>query len=259
MNGALFQIATSAKCLGFTFDSKLTWVNHRSDIRTKIWRRTNYAGKLTGKTSVATADNIIKIYKTYISPVNNYAAPAWINLTTSVFLSSFSLQRGIQKEIKETYGIVNSECIFPSDQDTPGFKETCLDFLEACVNLCRRFLVVLALSLDLAEDFFLKRHQELTKCKENASTLKLLYYPPVTDVTWLTTTVRCGEHFVFGTVTFLFQDNVGGLEVKTKSGEWIPATPLGGAILVNVGEFLEMWSEGVYSLTCYHLHLLHNS
>ncbi|XP_076325820.1 uncharacterized protein LOC143233452 isoform X2 [Tachypleus tridentatus] len=159
------------------------------------------------------------------------------------------LQTGIQKEIKETYGIVNSECIFPSDQDTPGFKETCLDFLEACVNLCRRFLVVLALSLDLAEDFFLKRHQELTKCKENASTLKLLYYPPVTDVTCLTTTVRCGEHSVFGTVTFLFQDNVGGLEVKTKSGEWIPATPLGGAILVNVGDFLEMWSEGVYSAT----------
>ncbi|XP_076326269.1 uncharacterized protein LOC143233669 [Tachypleus tridentatus] len=112
------------------------------------------------------------------------------------------LQTGIQKEIKETYGIVNSECIFPSDQDTPGFKETCLDFLEACVNLCRRFLVVLALSLDIAEDFFLKRHQELTKCKENASTLRLLYYPPVTDVTDLTTTVRCGEHSDFGTVTF---------------------------------------------------------
>ncbi|XP_076326276.1 putative iron/ascorbate oxidoreductase DDB_G0283291 [Tachypleus tridentatus] len=159
------------------------------------------------------------------------------------------LQTGIQKEIKETYGIGSSECIFPSEQDVPGFKETCLDFIDSCVNLCRRFLVVLALSLDLAEDFFLKRHQEITKYKENPSTLRMVYYPPVTSVTDPTTAVRCGEHSDFGTVTFLFQDNVGGLELKTKTGEWISAVPLEEAILVNVGDMLAIWSDGVYPAT----------
>ncbi|XP_076343474.1 uncharacterized protein LOC143243709 isoform X2 [Tachypleus tridentatus] len=101
----------------------------------------------------------------------------------------------------------------------------------------------------LAEDFFLKRHQELTKYKENPSTLRLLYNPPVTDVTDLSTTVRCGEHSDFGTVTFLFQDNVGGLELKTKTGEWISAVPLEEAILVNVGDMLAIWSDGVYPAT----------
>ncbi|XP_076350214.1 uncharacterized protein LOC143246835 [Tachypleus tridentatus] len=115
----------------------------------------------------------------------------------------------------------------------PDSKKFVLNFFDSSVNLCRRFLVVIALSL---EDFFLKRHQEFIKYKENASTLRLLYYPPVTNVTDLTTTFRWGEHSDFGTVTFLFQDNVGGLEVKTKSREWISATPLEGAILVNVGD-----------------------
>ncbi|XP_013793110.1 probable iron/ascorbate oxidoreductase DDB_G0283291, partial [Limulus polyphemus] len=158
------------------------------------------------------------------------------------------LQSGVQTEMKESYSIGNSESIFPSQEDAPGFKQTCLDFLSPCVALCRRFLVVLALSLDLAEDFFLKRHKELTKYKENPSSLRILYYPPVTNVTD-PTTVRCSEHSDFGTVTFLFQDSVGGLEVKTKSGEWIPATPLEGAILVNVGDLLAIWSDGLYPAT----------
>ena len=45
--------------------------------------------------------------------------------------------------------------------------------------------------------------------------------------------IRCGEHSDYGTVTFLFQDDLGGLEVK--SGErWIEATPIKGSIVVGV-------------------------
>ena len=46
--------------------------------------------------------------------------------------------------------------------------------------------------------------------------------------------IRCGEHSDYGTVTFLFQDEMGGLEVRSLDQKtWIPATPVKGSILVS--------------------------
>ena len=54
----------------------------------------------------------------------------------------------------------------------------------------------------------------------------------------------CGEHADFGSVTLLLQDHVGGLEVKTVDGAFVPAPPLEDAVLVNVGLILEHWTDG---------------
>ncbi len=61
--------------------------------------------------------------------------------------------------------------------------------------------------------------------------------------------VRCGEHSDYGTVTFLYQDDVGGLEVKTVDGRWTEAAPLKGAILMNVGDLLDVFSGGLFPAT----------
>lgn len=37
---------------------------------------------------------------------------------------------------------------------------------------------------------------------------------------------RAGAHSDYGTVTLLFQDSVGGLEVQNKHGEFVPARPV---------------------------------
>ncbi len=50
---------------------------------------------------------------------------------------------------------------------------------------------------------------------ENPSVLRLLYYPPLPEESNIKPgQVRCGEHSDYGTITLLFQDDVGGLEVK---------------------------------------------
>ena len=49
---------------------------------------------------------------------------------------------------------------------------------------------------------------------ENATALRLLYYPPLPDESIIKPEqVRCGEHSDYGSITLLFQDSVGGLEV----------------------------------------------
>ena len=59
----------------------------------------------------------------------------------------------------------------------------------------------------------------------------------------------CGEHSDYGTITLLFQDQLGGLEVKDVDGNWVSAEPIPGTILVNVGDLLESLSGGKFPAT----------
>lgn len=51
-------------------------------------------------------------------------------------------------------------------------------------------------------------------------------------------------HTDYGCLTLLATDGQPGLEVKLKSGEWIPVTAEPGTFIVNFGEMLEMWTGG---------------
>ncbi|XP_076344032.1 1-aminocyclopropane-1-carboxylate oxidase-like isoform X1 [Tachypleus tridentatus] len=53
----------------------------------------------------------------------------------------------------------------------------------------------------------------------------MLYCPPLRDVK-NPHVARFDEHTDFGTIRFLFQEDCGGMELNTKSGEWIQATPI---------------------------------
>lgn len=59
----------------------------------------------------------------------------------------------------------------------------------------------------------------------------------------------CGAHSDSGFLTLLLQDDVGGLEVLNSAGEWIPATPLRGTLVCNLGEVVQMLSGGEYLST----------
>jgi isopenicillin N synthase-like dioxygenase len=56
---------------------------------------------------------------------------------------------------------------------------------------------------------------------------------------------RIHAHSDFCTLTLLFQDAVGGLEVQDpgKEGEWRAAVPIEGTVLVNIGDLLARWSS----------------
>jgi isopenicillin N synthase-like dioxygenase len=58
---------------------------------------------------------------------------------------------------------------------------------------------------------------------------------------------RLGSHTDFGSFTLLFQDDCGGLEVQKAGalGEFIAAPPIEGALLMNIGDILMRWSNGI--------------
>jgi len=59
--------------------------------------------------------------------------------------------------------------------------------------------------------------------------------------------IRCGAHTDYGTFTLLAQDSEGGLEVKLPgSNKWRRLGHLPGAILLNCGEILSIWTNKQY-------------
>ncbi|XVF17636.1 hypothetical protein REPUB_Repub10bG0140300 [Reevesia pubescens] len=44
-------------------------------------------------------------------------------------------------------------------------------------------------------------------------------------------------------------DHITALEVRNLSGEWIPATPIPGTFVCNIGDMLKIWSNGLYEAT----------
>jgi len=149
----------------------------------------------------------------------------------------------ISPDLKESYEVGKEEVDgeyqnkFPSDW--PEFRVKCIQFFERLHLLNVEVMRAIALGLDLGEHYF-------DKLLDNAdNTLRLLHYPGV-EKTLLDnqTTRRAGAHCDYGSITLLFQDDTGGLEVfDYESKEFIRATPIPGTIVVNAGDMLQRWSN----------------
>jgi isopenicillin N synthase-like dioxygenase len=115
-------------------------------------------------------------------------------------------------------------------------------FLDACTQVANTVLQAIALCLQLPQDFFTTRHNQ--KCH----TLRLLHYPPL-QTPPKTGQVRAGEHSDYGSITLLFQDEIGGLEVQTTSGQWIAAPSIPDTVIVNTGDLMQRWTNHVFCST----------
>ena len=50
-------------------------------------------------------------------------------------------------------------------------------------------------------------------------------------------------------MTLLWQDQVGGLQVRNRSGQWIAAPYMEGTFVVNIGDMLARWSNDLFVST----------
>ena len=47
----------------------------------------------------------------------------------------------------------------------------------------------------------------------------------------------------------LWQDDSGGLEIKNKYCEWVGAPPIDETFVINIGNVMQMWTNGKFSST----------
>jgi isopenicillin N synthase-like dioxygenase len=123
----------------------------------------------------------------------------------------------------------------------PGFRETLLAYYDACAALGARLHRAFAKDLGLKPDFF------TDKFDRPMATLRFLHYPAPSRGSDPKT--GAGEHTDYGNLTLLATDDVGGLEVRTRAGQWIAAPVVPGAFIVNIGDCLMRWTNNVYVST----------
>ncbi|XP_071502198.1 uncharacterized protein [Diadema antillarum] len=146
-------------------------------------------------------------------------------------------------DLKETFNYCpsTSSDIFP-DEEVPEFRGAMLSLFDASKLLHNRTLEIIAMGLGLDQMFFVNMHSSIGT-PENLSCMRALYYPSLTNVEVKRDQVRCGEHSDYGGITLLFQDDQGGLEVKNCHDCWIPAPPIEGTVLVNIGDLMQRWTS----------------
>lgn len=54
-----------------------------------------------------------------------------------------------------------------------------------------------------------------------------------------------GMHTDMSCITIVKQDEIGGLQVKSQDGKWVNIEPCEGTLVVNIGDLLQAWSNGV--------------
>lgn len=125
-------------------------------------------------------------------------------------------------------------------EELPALRTAVLEYMDRMTALSRDIAVGLAEALGLEPGWFLPHFDRPTLF------LRLLHYPPQPDEAEL---FGSAPHTDYGFITLLAQDDVGGLEVRNRHGEWIAAPPIAGSFVMNVGDILARWSNGRFAST----------
>jgi isopenicillin N synthase-like dioxygenase len=105
-----------------------------------------------------------------------------------------------------------------------------------------QLLRAFALSLEIPPDYFI-RHMDRPVSRAAA-----VWYPPqVPDLG--DQQFGVSPHTDYGTLTLVQQDAVGGLQVRSRNGEWVTAPPIEDAFVVNVGDLLARWTNDRFQST----------
>lgn len=126
-------------------------------------------------------------------------------------------------------------------KELPAFRAAMLDYMTAMEGLGRRMLPLFATALDLPADYF------TAFFREPSITLRISHYPP--QASFDGEEFGTGPHTDAGFMTFLAQAEVRGLDIQTRDGAWIPAPVMPGMFLVNIGQILSRWTNGLFPST----------
>ncbi|TFK50256.1 putative gibberellin 3-beta hydroxylase [Heliocybe sulcata] len=123
-----------------------------------------------------------------------------------------------------------STSIWP--ENLPEFKETLYAYHTQLLTLARKMTRMFALALHMPEDYF----DEYVKRPEAG--MRILHYPEQEGSAKQSPNDQngIGAHTDFECFTMVTQDDCGGLEVLSKSGEWVRAPPVPGALVVNIAD-----------------------
>lgn len=121
------------------------------------------------------------------------------------------------------------------------FRQAILAYWQACDRVAGRLLAAIAIILGVDADWFLGLFDR------PLTNMTLLHYPPQAPGA---RGFGIHPHKDTDALTILVPDGVGGLLVKKRGvDEWLAVTAPADALVVNIGDLLELWSGGYFVST----------
>ena len=118
-----------------------------------------------------------------------------------------------------------------------GLRAAMTDYWRELGLVEARMMQIFALALGLPTDFFLKRIDKRT------NHLRLIDYPPYTGQP-LPGQLRAGVHTDLGMFGMVNQNNnIAGLEVRDRNGNWIAPPTLREGFICNLGDLIARWTN----------------
>jgi len=124
--------------------------------------------------------------------------------------------------------------------DIAGFRLALEAYSDGIRAAGMKLLKVLAISLDLDQDYFTKFYVKPT------ITTRVIHYPRPEEGHDEDFGIGALTHTDYGHITILAQDPAGGLEIQLPNGEWISAPFIDNTFVVNLGDLMARWSNDVY-------------
>jgi isopenicillin N synthase-like dioxygenase len=115
-------------------------------------------------------------------------------------------------------------------------------YYDAMGDLSHRLMALFARGLGLPPGFF------AGKTGQGPNALRAINYP-ARDRAPLPGQLRAGAHTDYGTLTILWQDAVGGLEVLDLTGTWAGVESVPGAFVINIGDLMARWTNDQWRST----------
>ncbi|KAF7517523.1 hypothetical protein G7054_g13796 [Neopestalotiopsis clavispora] len=161
---------------------------------------------------------------------------------------------GTTKDVKETYdmGAANDplvDNVWVPEECLPGFRTFMEGFYDEAFKAELDIISAISQALGVSDEHMRSLHSRA----ENE--FRLLHYPAVPASTLADgTSTRIAEHTDFGTITLLFQDSTGGLQVENQDDygtfhDVVSSAPTD--IIINIGDSLQRLTNDTFRAACH--------
>ncbi|KAF1977268.1 thymine dioxygenase [Bimuria novae-zelandiae CBS 107.79] len=186
-----------------------------------------------------------------------YSAPGLEKVTQHTYEEEEIAKSREVPDFKESYesGNVNDKAqpnIWLPEEKLPGFRVFMESYFTLCANLIHKILDALNMALAVPPPGLSPTHSD------SLFQLRLLHYPAIkAEELKNNKRSRINAHSDFGTMTLLFQDSVGGLEVEDPNnpGTFHRAGAIEDAVLLNIGDLMARWSNDRWRSTVHRVGL----
>ncbi|KAJ4713838.1 2-oxoglutarate (2OG) and Fe(II)-dependent oxygenase superfamily protein [Melia azedarach] len=184
-------------------------------------------------------------------PLRGYGPPnrSYIDDKTKLkvgLAETFHIGIDVSEDDPTAQDFLQGQNIWPPADLLPGFREAMHKYQQEATNVGRRIGKIIAVALNLSEDFF---DQPELIGSANANYNNMFHYGGY-GAELSNDVVGSPPHCDLNLITLLATDDIWGLQIcrekNTESLVWEAIAPLKGAFIVNVGDMLEILTNGLF-------------